>query len=123
MIRAWGLVGLVLVSLWICCLFDIGAAEERRVRYMPKSVWFVFVLFLPPLGPVAWLVLGRPREPGWTPGTTDYRAPRRPIGPEDRPDWASGFPASDADRARQLRAWEADLKRREEDLRRREEGD
>ena len=122
MIRVWGVVGLVLVSLWICCLFDVGAADDRDVRLLPKSIWFVLVLFLPPLGPTAWLILGRP-QPRWTPSTTDYGASRRPVGPEDTPWWTTGLPASEADRNRQLRAWEADLQRREDELRRREKGD
>lgn len=120
MIRLWGLAGLVTIALWIFCIFDVIAAEESLVRNLPKTLWLMLVIFIPTLGSIAWLALGRPQNVGWTPGSTDYRAPRRSAGPEDSPGWTSGYPAGEQDRARRLRAWEAELQRREDDLRRRE---
>jgi hypothetical protein len=120
MIRLWGLAGLATLILWIYCVFDVIAADDSLVRNLPKTLWLVIVIFVPTLGSIAWLTLGRPQNVGWTPGSTDYRAPRRPIGPEDAPDWSTRTSAKDGETARRLDEWEAELRKREEDLRRRE---
>ena len=121
MIRLWGLAGLATFVLWVFCIFDVIAAEESLVRNLPKTLWLVVVIFIPTLGSIAWLVLGRPQNVGWTPGSTDYRAPRRAIGPEDAPEWSTAFPPRESERTRRLQEWEAELQRREDDLRRREQ--
>lgn len=121
MLRLWGLAGLMTLALWVFCVFDVIAADEPLVRNLPKSLWLMIVVFVPTVGAIAWLALGRPPNVGWTPGSSDYRAPRRAVGPEDTPGWSSGPPADEGERARKLKAWEAELRRREEELRRREE--
>ncbi len=121
MLRLWGLAGLMTLALWVFCVFDVIAAEEPLVRNLPKTLWLMIVIFVPTIGAIAWLALGRPQHVGWTPGSTDYRATRRPRGPEDTPGWSSGLPADGAERARRLQAWEAELQRREDELRRRED--
>jgi hypothetical protein len=54
---------IVLVLLWLYCLFDAIGSDPARVRNLPKGAWVVLVLLLPDVGSVAWLVLGRPRGP------------------------------------------------------------
>ena len=111
-----GLVGFALIALWLYCIFDVISTEEVLVRNLPKMVWLFIVIFLPDIGSIAWLALGRPVFAGWRPGDTTGRQTRRVVGPEDRADFSAGTkPTSDPDR---LAAWEADLKRREEELRR-----
>lgn len=121
MLRLWGLAGLMTLALWVFCVFDVIAAEEPLVRNLPKTLWLMIVIFVPTIGAIAWLALGRPQHVGWTPGSTDYRAARPARGPEDTPGWSTGFPADEGERARRLRAWEAELQRREDELRRRED--
>ena len=114
-----GLLGLVVMALWIYCILDVIATENSLVRNLPKGMWLLLVIFLPMIGSVAWLALGRPMYAGWRPGDTTVRPTRPVLGPEDRPDFprrASLDPPPD-DAAR-LEAWEADLRRREEELRR-----
>ncbi len=118
MVRVWGVLGLVGFLLWVYCIFDVIAADQSLVRTLPKMTWLIIVVLTNAVGAVAWLALGRPENLSFRPGSTDYRAPRRPVGPEDRPD----FLTRTDDRSRQLRAWEEDLERRESELRRREEG-
>ena len=118
MIRAYGVLGLLAFLLWIYCIFDVIAAEDALVRNLPKMAWLIVVIIIPTAGAVAWLVLGRPPNVSFRPGSSDYRAPRRPVGPED----AADFPARMDDRLRDLRSWEEDLKRREDEVRRREQG-
>jgi hypothetical protein len=119
------------------------------VRNLPKGVWVLLVIVLFDIGAIAWLILGRPLNTGWVPGQPDHRprpkqdrrpvqgATRRPIGPEDSPEFEDRIhrsrqrelEAKDGElsrrereeRARRLDEWEAELKRREADLRRRED--
>ncbi len=109
-----GLIGFLLIALWLYCIFDVIATDEVLVRSLPKMAWLFIVIILPSIGSIAWLALGRPVFAGWRPGDTTGRATRRVVGPEDRPDFGS---SSTAEQAR-LEAWEADLKRREQELRR-----
>jgi len=113
-----GLIGLLLLGLWIYCIFDVISADSVLVRNLPKMAWLMIVIFLPDIGSIAWLALGRPQFAGWRPGGTD-RAPSRAVGPEDLPTYPAARAGSPDER---LQAWEDDLHRREEDLRRRREG-
>ena len=120
-----GIVGLLLLALWLYCIFDVISTQESLVRNLPKVLWLVLVIILPAVGSIAWLILGRPPGAGFGPGDTGYRRPSgfnrpsRAIGPEDSPE----FIAEIEDRASRLRRWEEDLKRREDELRRREGDD
>ena len=113
-----GIGGLVVFALLIYCVFDVISTQEGLTRNLPKMVWLLLVVFVPFIGPVAWLLLGRPEKAGFRPGDTSYRAPRRVLGPDDSPEFLSSI---DPERER-LRQWELDLKKREDELRRREEG-
>ena len=112
-----GLIGFLLIALWLYCIFDVIATDEILVRSLPKMAWLFIVIMLPDIGSIAWLALGRPQYAGWRPGDTEGRPTRRVVGPEDRPDF-SQRPASGPADAGRLQAWEADLQRREQELRR-----
>lgn len=114
-----GIVGLALLILWIYCIVDVISTDDALVRNLQKMVWLLLVIFVPPIGSITWLILGRPEKAGFRPGDTDYRKPIRPLGPDDSPDFMSTID----DRSTRLRKWEEDLKRREDDLRKREQGD
>ena len=111
-----GLIGFLLIALWLYCIFDVIATDEILVRSLPKMAWLFIVIILPSIGSIAWLALGRPVFAGWRPGDTTGRQTRRVVGPEDRDDFPSSRTSS-TDQER-LEAWEADLKRREQELRR-----
>ena len=116
-----GLIGFLLIALWIYCILDVIATDEVLMRGLPKMAWLIIVVILPDIGSIAWLALGRPVFAGWRPGDTTGRHTRRVVGPEDRDDFPSSK-SSSSDRER-LEAWEADLKRRERELRRDEPED
>jgi hypothetical protein len=135
MLYADGLVGLLLLGLWLFAIFDVISTEAALCRNLPKTLWLMIVLFLPDVGSIAWLLLGRPENAGFRPGDTTYRPPRRVLGPEDAPNFQSrseqlnarleAWEAEQQQRektlhSRDLGAWEAELQRREEELRRRE---
>ena len=133
-----GLVPVLLLGLWVYCILDVISSDEVLMRNLPKGVWLMIVIFLPDVGSLAWLLLGRPLYAGWRPGDTTRRAPKRVIGPEDRADFSSGSvwppapPRPVQPRSAEppstshedlLAAWEQDLRRREEEFRRREQGE
>jgi hypothetical protein len=113
MLFARGLPAFLAFLLWVYALFDAIAAESSLVRNLPKMAWIFLVLFFGPIGALAWIILGRPEGVGWRPGSSDYSAPRRPIAPEDEPDFIQRM-----EERRRLQAWEEDLRRREDELRR-----
>ena len=109
--------GLILLALWVYCIFDVIATDESLVRNVPKGLWLLIVIFLPDIGSLAWLFLGRPQYAGWRPGDTTARPVHRARGPEDDARWtptANAPPSIDG--AARLKACEDDLKRREEEL-------
>jgi hypothetical protein len=109
--------GIFFLGLWLYAIFDVISSEEMLVRNLPKTVWLMIVIFLPDVGSIAWLLLGRPQFAGWRPGDTAYRPPPRARGPEDRDDWGTrNAPPARADEADRLRRWEEDLRRREAEL-------
>ncbi|KQU29507.1 MULTISPECIES: PLDc N-terminal domain-containing protein [unclassified Rhodococcus (in: high G+C Gram-positive bacteria)] len=116
--------GLLVMVLWVFCLIDVITADESGVRHVPKMVWLLVVLFLPLLGSLLWLGVGRPIG-GVIWGGSD----------QARRESASGFaeydhrpgravaqnPEADAEFLRQCRA-RAEQQRRVERERRRSEG-
>ena len=125
---AFGIVPLILLALWVYCILDVIATDDALVRNLSKGVWLLIVIFLPDIGSLAWLLLGRPLYAGWRPGDTTRRPTRRVIGPEDRddfpsrPDRPAPPPRPLESRENELAAWEEQLRRREEELRRKEQG-
>ena len=83
-----GIFGFALFVLWIWAVFDVIATDRALVRNLDKIMWLLLVIFIPTVGAVAWLALGRPVNAGFTPGAT-YTRPSRldraaaPRGPED----------------------------------------
>ena len=79
------LLTLALLGLTIYALVDCIQTEESRQRNLPKIVWLLLILLFPAVGPVAWLLAGRPgpaqRGRG---GPTSRPSPR---GPDDDPDF------------------------------------
>ena len=120
-----GILALAFLLLWIYCIFDVISTDDTLTRNMPKFVWLMVVIFLPTVGSVAWLALGRPQRAGLSPGRTTFPRPPRtgpkplPKGPDDSPEFLSSLEG----RTRELKRWEEELKRREDELRKREEGE
>lgn len=49
---------LLAMMLALYCVVDLAQTESVRVNFMPKWMWFVTIVVLPFVGPVAWLVFG-----------------------------------------------------------------
>lgn len=56
---------LIELGLLVYGLIDCLQTESTLVRVLPKPGWILLIIVLPLIGPVAWLVAGRPaRAPG-----------------------------------------------------------
>lgn len=74
---------IVLVALTIYCTIEVAQARSWDVRRMPKWLWAVVVIGVPGIGPLAWLVFGRPLAPP----KDGRRPPPPPRPPDDNPDF------------------------------------
>lgn len=54
------LIILIVVMLTVYCVVEVAQARSGRVRAMPKWLWAFTVICVPVVGPVAWLMIGRP---------------------------------------------------------------
>ena len=111
--------GAVTLVLLVYAVVDLTRTPGAQVRTLPKPLWFL-VLLLPVLGPVAWLLAGRPK-----PGTP--RAVPRVLppdtGPARAPDDDEAFLRSLRARAAEQRQRAEEQRRRAEEQRRRDEGE
>lgn len=57
-----GVLGLIVLGLWIFCLLDVISTDESVCRNLSKVWWIILVLFFPLVGSIAWLVAGRPES-------------------------------------------------------------
>jgi hypothetical protein len=86
---------LLSLALTVYCVIDAFQTDEADMRNLPKVAWVVLVLLLPVLGPVGWLLFGRPtrrsvRSRDVRSSGDDLRREqerRRPRGPDDDPDF------------------------------------
>ena len=63
MVYGGGLLGLAELCLVVYCLLDVIRTPSTHVRNLPKPVWVILCFIPPVLGPIAWLLFGRPNEP------------------------------------------------------------
>jgi peptidoglycan/LPS O-acetylase OafA/YrhL len=85
------LVVIVPVVLAIYCLVQVAQSRSDLVRTLPRWVWALMILLVPLFGSVAWLTIGRPRQPrGSAPPPR-----RRPVAPDDDPDFLRGIRPKD----------------------------
>lgn len=64
----------------------IDCAQKEETRNLPKWGWLLIILFLPPLGPVAYFIAGRPKN-----GKGPRRQKFRDLPPDDNPDFLRGL--------------------------------
>lgn len=76
------LIILAIVMLTIYCVVEVAQAHPTRVRAMPKWLWAFVVIAIPVIGPVTWLLAGRPQS---------VQGRRRSLGPDDDEDFLRGL--------------------------------
>src|SRR5688500_4489968 len=110
LVGADGFLFFVLFLFWIWALFDCISTDAARCRNLPKVVWVILVIFLPDIGALAWVLLGRPARATSRPGRTDSSSrPARPVPVEDQPRYATSPAVTDrrsAELDQQLAEWE-----------------
>lgn len=119
--------GLLVMLLWVFCLIDAITADEGGIRYLPKIVWILLIVFLPFAGSLAWLVAGRPVGAGiWGgAGGSGYGRASNSAYPEyeTRPGrQAAQNPDADAEFLRQCREHAEEQRRIERERRKRDLG-
>ncbi len=74
---------LVEFALLVFCLIDCIQTDSFRVRNLPRPLWVLLIVLLPLIGPIAWLVAGRPprdtatsRVPWPSTGTAEVALPQ-----------------------------------------------
>lgn len=71
----------------VYAMVDLVQTKDEDVQGLPKLVWVLVILFGWVVGPIAWLIAGRPEQPGAPrlggPGHRDGP----PRGPDDDPDF------------------------------------
>lgn len=55
-----GLLAVISVGFTVWCLVEAISTDGHRIRRLPKVVWILLILFLPLVGSIGWLMLGRP---------------------------------------------------------------
>lgn len=63
MIRAMLIIGgaALIVGLTLYTLLDAVRTPAHEARTLPKWLWVLVTLFFPVVGPIMWLILGRPK--------------------------------------------------------------
>lgn len=75
---------IAIVMLTVYCVVEVAQSRGYHVRAMPRWLWAFAVIAVPVVGPVAWLLLGRPVK--------DHpRLDRGPSAPDDDEDFLRGL--------------------------------
>jgi hypothetical protein len=107
-----GGLGLIILVLWLFCLFDVITTDASLCRNLPKPLWVIIVLLLPDVGSIIWLAAGHPwqstqQRPGGLPykGNLGYGsgAQQGRLGQQSRVTGRSSNPDDDEDFMRQVR--------------------
>jgi len=123
-----GFATLLVLAVWLWALFDCISTDASLCRNLPKGMWLILVLFLPLIGSIAWMILGRPERARLHPDNKTYAGPA-PHGIEDHPRHSGSSGVSDrrsAELDEQLAQWEREeaekraLEARERDIAARE---
>jgi len=80
--------GVVVVILTVYTLVDCALFDRNRVRGVPRWAWILMIIFLPVLGAVLWLLIGRGRRSAA--GPAGGRVTRQ-MAPDDDPDFLRGL--------------------------------
>jgi hypothetical protein len=108
--------------LTIYALIDCFQVDEREVRSAPKWAWVLLILLVPVVGPIVYLVVGRPyaqrrsTPPPAAPGRTPAAPRRTPLAPDEDPEFLASLRKLNTSHERVLDEWENDLRRREQEL-------
>lgn len=110
----------IAVVLFVYGLIDCLRSEAKDVRSIPKPAWVAIIVLLNVIGVVLWFFFGRPRYGSSArPSSRTTPPARRPVAPDDDPDFLRNLQTERAQRmeAERLRKLQAELDAREAKLR------
>ncbi|MEJ5913871.1 PLD nuclease N-terminal domain-containing protein [Pseudokineococcus sp. 1T1Z-3] len=76
---------LLTIGLAVYAVLDVLRSRDDEITVLPRTGWVLVSIFLPILGPVLWITVGRQRAGGGGGGGGGGRGPRGPVGPDDDP--------------------------------------
>lgn len=50
------------LALMIFALVDVITSEEWQIRHLPKVLWILLIIFLPLIGSIIWIAVGKDRS-------------------------------------------------------------
>ncbi len=80
---------LAAVVLLVYALYDLLATPRDRVQYMPKLAWAALIVLFPYIGALLWMFFGTVKDK--PAGGPRRPQPKRPLGPDDDPDFLRGL--------------------------------
>lgn len=89
------------VVLTVYALVDAAFFDRNRIRGLPRYAWILIILFVPVIGALLWLVVGRGRK------GSGRRAPRT-VAPDDDLEFLAGL-GRDAEQEQRIRKLEQEL--------------
>lgn len=106
----------LVIGLSLYALLDALRTHQDQMRTFPKWLWIIAVIFFPVVGPVLWLLLGRPRavrapgpqrSGGFMGGSRRGTPPPATSSPDDDEEYLRWIKTK-ADRQRRSREKDAD---------------
>ena len=76
--------GILLIVLAIYCWIELAQSDPREVRQLPRGLWALLII-IPLVGPVGWLVYGRPN--GEDVPASPPKQRKRALAPDDDPEF------------------------------------
>ncbi len=73
------------IGVAVYALIDCVRTDESQVKALPRSLWLIFIAFVPLVGPITWLVIGRQRADA--PPPPRVQRPKGLVAPEDDPEF------------------------------------
>ncbi len=103
----------------VYALVDCLSTDSYEIHGMPKTLWVLIIALFSPVGPIVWLISGRPRyeltgAALWHPAGSALRRAPRDLAPDDNPEFLRDVAARarEAVRARDAARTRDDEKRR-----------
>jgi hypothetical protein len=96
---------LIVIGLFVFALVDLTLTDRSRVRTLPKVAWG-FVLLVPVVGAVLWLLFGKERG--------DRGGSRRTVAPDDDPTFLANL-RRDEEQDERIRRLEQELAELDDD--------
>lgn len=74
---------LAVIGVTIYALIDCFRSDDGDLRALPKPLWLLLIVLVPPFGGLIWILFGNQSSPGNQPPRRRVRT----VGPDDDPDF------------------------------------